>query len=711
MIKMELMMHFFKNLEKNRLLPVSISSLVFIVLFAFSGNLIHFIYADATFTAAGDWGCNSNTDDTVDNMDARNPGRAFGLGDYSYASTGTCWWNRLTPALNSAMEIAFGNHEDESSEGLSGYQSRFGSQTYYAYTHDVVRVIVMDTDVASPSGSAQKSFVQSELQTASTNPSIKWIIVYLHKPFYTSSNSCSSTGCTNSNSDTAGTLRNNYGAWFDQYGVDLVLAGHVHNYQRTFQLKYDPVSPSSPTIGSNNANTYTEGNGAVYAIVGTGGQGFHPLSGKASFVSTQQDDDFGQMQIKVIDNGNKLEGKFFPNGANSAFDTFSITKAGNSPPVANNQAVNVNKDTAKSITLTASDPNNNPLTYSIVTQPSHGTLMPSTPGGPARTYTPEPGYVGPDFFTFKANDGFLDSNIATVSLTVQDPASCGTNLPISAVTASGNDGNVPSNVLDNNLATRWSSSGIGQFIRADLGSVQNICSVDIAWYNGNARQYHFVIATSTDGTTFTNKFSGDSSGTTLNPEKYIFPATDARYVRVTVNGNTVNTWASITELDVFGSGSSPPPPTCTTNLPISTVTASGNDGNVPSNVLDNNLATRWSSFGVGQFIRADLGSTQNICSVDIAWYNGNARQYHFVIATSTDGTTFTNKFSGDSSGTTLNSEKYTIPATDARYVRVTVNGNTVNTWASITELDVFGSSVSLTATYNFEPSLTLSGPP
>ena len=66
-------------------------------------------------------------------------------------------------------------------------------------------------------------------------------------------------------------------------------------------------------------------------------------------------------------------------------------------------------------------------------------------------------------------------------------------------------------------------------LRADLGSIKNICSVDIAWYNGNTRQYHFVIATSTDGTTFTNKFSGDSSGTTLNSEKYVIPATDARY--------------------------------------------------------------------------------------------------------------------------------------------------------------------------------------
>jgi hypothetical protein len=294
----------------------------------------------------------------------------------------------------------------------------------------------------------------------------------------------------------------------------------------------------------------------VYAIVGTGGINFHALSGKASFTSVQQDDYFGQMEVKVTNSGNKLEGKFYRNGNNAVLDSFSITKAVNSPPVANPQTVNVNKNSQNNpITLSATDPNNNPLTYSIVAQPSHGTISPTTPGGPSRTYTPTAGYVGPDSFTFKANDGTVDSNTATVTINVQDPALCGTNLPVSAVTASGNDGNVPQNVLDNNLNTRWSSSGIGQWIRADLGSTQNICSVDIAWYKGNERSYNFVIATSTDGTTFTNKFSGSSSGTTLNSEKYTIPATDARYVRVTVNGNTANSWASMTELDIFGSGS------------------------------------------------------------------------------------------------------------------------------------------------------------
>jgi len=132
---------------------------------------------------------------------------------------------------------------------------------------------------------------------------------------------------------------------------------------------------------------------------------------------------------------------------------------------------------------------------------------------------------------------------------------CSSNLSISAVTANGNEaGNPPSNVLDNSLSTRWSNPTLGSWIRADLGTTKTICSVDIAWYKGNERQYNFAIATSTDGTTFVNKLSGKSSGTTLNSEKYIISSTSARYVKVTVNGNNVNNYAHITELDIFTSG-------------------------------------------------------------------------------------------------------------------------------------------------------------
>ena len=147
----------------------------------------------------------------------------------------------------------------------------------------------------------------------------------------------------------------------------------------------------------------------------------------------------------------------------------------------------------------------------------------------------------------------------TASRSSSAQSGCTTNIAINRVSTSGNqDGYPPSNVLDNSLSTRWSNPGIGSWIRADLGISKNICSVDIAWWKGNERQYKFTIATSTDGTTFVNKFSGTSSGSTLNSEKYFFPSTSARYVKITVNGNNVNNYAHITELDVFGASVSSP---------------------------------------------------------------------------------------------------------------------------------------------------------
>ncbi len=56
------------------------------------------------------------------------------------------------------------------------------------------------------------------------------------------------------------------------------------------------------------------------------------------------------------------------------------------------------------------------LSAVLVSGPAHGTLSLAANGG--FTYTPEANYSGPDSFTYKANDGTLDSNVATVSLTV-----------------------------------------------------------------------------------------------------------------------------------------------------------------------------------------------------------------------------------------------------------------------------------------------------
>jgi len=130
------------------------------------------------------------------------------------------------------------------------------------------------------------------------------------------------------------------------------------------------------------------------------------------------------------------------------------------------------------------------------------------------------------------------------------------NLPISATTANGAQSTNPaSEAVDNDAATRWSNQGLGSWISLDLGSQKTVCSVDIIWYNGNQRQNTFEIAVSNDGNTFTKIFSSKSSGTTTAAEKYDVTDSQGRYVKVTVTGNTQSDWASINEIDVFGTSS------------------------------------------------------------------------------------------------------------------------------------------------------------
>jgi Calcineurin-like phosphoesterase len=289
---------------------------------------VNYSLAEPNFGAAGDWGCSSNTKSTVSNIRSHNsPERIFGIGDYSYTSTPTCWLN-IIDAIKSRTRIAIGNHEDDSSEGFSSYMSAFGlSKTYYSFTYGNVRIIVMDTDHDSYSkGSSQYNFVISQLQQASTDSNIKWIIVYMHKQMYTSSNTCSSSSCSNTGSE-ATNLRNIYHSQFGKYGVDVVLNGHVHDFQRTFPIKYDSGSPSSPIVTSSASTDYFDPYGQIFAVVGTGGVNIHALSGKASWVKYQQDDRFGALDISIENSGYKLVGRYYTNDKVQR-DVFTITKTG-----------------------------------------------------------------------------------------------------------------------------------------------------------------------------------------------------------------------------------------------------------------------------------------------------------------------------------------------------------------------------------------------
>ena len=111
--------------------------------------------------------------------------------------------------------------------------------------------------------------------------------------------------------------------------------------------------------------------------------------------------------------------------ANDGFqdsNTATVTITVDAVPVAVNDSYTVaqngalSPDAAHGVLAKDTQADGNPLTAVKVSDPAHGSLTLNSDG--SFTYTPTAGYHGPDSFTYKANDGFQDSNTATVTITV-----------------------------------------------------------------------------------------------------------------------------------------------------------------------------------------------------------------------------------------------------------------------------------------------------
>ena len=101
--------------------------------------------------------------------------------------------------------------------------------------------------------------------------------------------------------------------------------------------------------------------------------------------------------------------------SNAATISLAIGSVNDAPVASDGSAAGL-EDTNISGQAVASDVDSPSLSYAVVTGPQHGVLT-FNPNG-SYSYAPGPDYNGADSFTFKANDGSLDSNAATVSLTV-----------------------------------------------------------------------------------------------------------------------------------------------------------------------------------------------------------------------------------------------------------------------------------------------------
>ncbi|MBI5382396.1 MAG: discoidin domain-containing protein [Opitutae bacterium] len=250
--------------------------------------------------------------------------------------------------------------------------------------------------------------------------------------------------------------------------------------------------------------------------------------------------------------------------------------------------------------------------------------------------------------------------------------------------------NPPQYAVDGAISTTqyWAAQGAGQWLQANLGEVNTVTHVKIAWLNGSARRETFSVQLSTDGTNWTTMLDHVlSSGTTTALETFDFTDTKARYVRIVGYGNTVNDWNSIAEMEVWTMPATKFPATAAM-LTDSTHYVD----NPPQYAVDGAISTTqyWAAQGAGQWLQFDLGAAKTVAHVKIAWLAGNARRETFSILLSTDGVNWTTMLDHVlSSGTTLALETFNFANTTARYVRVVGYGNTVNSWNSIAEMEVW----------------------
>ena len=153
---------------------------------------------------------------------------------------------------------AAGNHENELGNGpigYSAYQAYFalpdsGSDPelrglWYAFTAGSVRVISLANDdvcyqdggnsyVRGYSGGAQKRWLEQELERTRSDSGIDWIVVCMHQ-------TAVSTGERTNGADLG--IRENWLPLFDRFGVDLVVCGHEHHYERTHAIR-EPCQPT-----------------------------------------------------------------------------------------------------------------------------------------------------------------------------------------------------------------------------------------------------------------------------------------------------------------------------------------------------------------------------------------------------------------------------------------------------------------------------------
>jgi len=217
-------------------------------------------------------------------------------GDLCYANLAQdrvrAWWDFWENNSRSASRRPWmpspGNHENELGNGPIGYQAY---QTYfkvpeatgqtettrglwYAFTAGSVRVVsIANDDVAYQDGGssyvrgyssgAQKAWLESELSTSRSDPAIDWIVVCMHQVVISTADKANGADLG---------IREEWVPLFDRYGVDLVVCGHEHHYERSHPIRGQERNATlTPIPAALATDVIDTTKGAVHMVIGGGG--------------------------------------------------------------------------------------------------------------------------------------------------------------------------------------------------------------------------------------------------------------------------------------------------------------------------------------------------------------------------------------------------------------------------------------------------------
>jgi hypothetical protein len=301
------------------------------------------------------------------------------------------------------------------------------AEHYYSFDYANVHFVCLDSQTADRSTNGDMAdWLRADLAANSNT----WTVAYWHHPPY-------SKGSHDSDLESELVeMRENIVPILEAGGVDLVLCGHSHNYERSFLVDghYDTSDTLTPAMKLDAGDGRESGNGpyrkpkgkfahrgTVYVVAGTSGQiGGGTLDHPAMFLS------LGNLGSLVLDfDGNRLDARFIrQTGATD--DYFTILKT-NTPPVANNLAVVVIGDSSTNLVLSGSDTNGDALTFQTVSLPTNGLISSFSPVAGSLIYTPARNYRGQDEFVFRVTDGTTNSAPGSVLMNVVAPADTNSN--------------------------------------------------------------------------------------------------------------------------------------------------------------------------------------------------------------------------------------------------------------------------------------------